>query len=87
MIVLGEGPPQELDGTTVRADATNILLIFQDHKENLVLDFVIMEGTVFFFVSDTKNISIQCKKLCRRTICIVFRKYFERFYSQWYEEK
>ena len=54
MIVLGEGPPQELNGTTVRADATNILLIFQDHKENLILDFIIIEGTVFFFVSDTK---------------------------------
>ena len=63
MIVLGEGPPQELDGTTIRADATNILLIFQDHKENLVLDFIIIEGTVFFLLVTQKYINPMQKTL------------------------
>ena len=63
MIVLGEGPPQELDGTTVRADTTNILLIFQDHKENLILDFIIIEGTVFFLLVTQKYINPMQKTL------------------------
>ena len=63
MIVIDEGPPQELDDTAVRADATNILLIFQDHKENLVLDIVIMEGTVFFLLVTQKYINPMQKTL------------------------
>ena len=50
ILILGKGPTQGLDDTTLSAEAQYFSIIFQDQIENFVLVCIIMGATVFYLL-------------------------------------
>ena len=50
ILILGKGPTQGLDDTTLSAEAQYFSIIFQDQIENFVLVCIIMGATAFYLL-------------------------------------
>ena len=50
ILILGKGPTQGLDDTTLSAETQYFSIIFQDQIENFVLVCIIMGATVFYLL-------------------------------------
>ena len=69
IIILGEGPTQELDDTTLTAKQ-NILLILLNQEKDLYQVYTVMEATISYLLIDY---TIQSKKLRDKRLLTVFR--------------
>ena len=69
IIILGEGPTQELDDTTLTAKQ-NILLILLNQEKDLYQVYTVMEATISYLLIDY---TIQSKKLRDKRLFTVFR--------------
>ena len=78
ILILGEGPTQGSDDTTLRAEAKYSIDVTQSEPR---CPYIIMEAAVSYLLM-VKNKSIQSKRLRNKTVSIVFRQYFNRFYYQ-----
>ena len=69
IIILGEGPTQELDDTTLTAKQ-NILLILLNQEKDLYQVYTVMEATISYLLIDY---TIQSKKVRDKRLFTVFR--------------
>ena len=69
IIILGEGPTQELDDTTLTAKQ-NILLILLNQEKDLYQVYTVMEAAISYLLIDY---TIQSKKLRDKRLFTVFR--------------
>ena len=67
--ILGEGPTQELDDTTLTAKQ-NILLILLNQEKDLYQVYTVMEATISYLLIDY---TIQSKKVRDKRLFTVFR--------------
>ena len=72
MLVLGEGPTQGLDDTTITAEAKYPINFTQSRKK-IVLSLHCNEKKIVFYLLMQQKISIQSKRFKNKTISIVFR--------------
>ena len=83
IFVLGEGPAQELDDITIKAEA-KYSNSFSISQKEFCLSIHYNGSSSFLFVN-AKNInsliSIQSKKLKTKTTPTTFRKYFQKRFS------
>ena len=72
ILILDEGPTQELDGTTVTVEALYPINFTQSRKR-FVLSLHYNGSNSFFFVNATKVYQLKAKKIRKITSCNVFR--------------
>ena len=72
ILILGEGPTQGLDDTTVTAEA-KYPINFTLSGKRFVLNLHCSRSNSFLFVNYFKSISIQSKKLRNKRLCTVIR--------------
>ena len=72
ILILTEKPTQGLDDTTSTAKAKHPINFIKSGKR-FVLSLHYSGSSSFFFVTSTKSISIQSKKLKNKKLCTVFR--------------
>ena len=78
ILIPGEGPTQGFDDTTLSAEAKYSIDVTQSEPR---FPYIIMEASVSYLLM-VKNKSIQSKRFRNKTVSIVFRQYFNRFYYQ-----
>ena len=76
ILIFGEGPTQGFDDTELLAEAKYSIDVTQSE---LRFPYIVMEAAVSYLLM-VKNKSIQSKRLRNKTVSIVFRQYFNRFY-------
>ena len=79
ILVLGKGPTQGLDDTTITAEA-EYSINFSRSQRKFCLSPHYNGSNSFLFVNATKIYQFKAKN-SNKTISIVFRKYFKRFHS------
>ena len=80
ILILGEGPTQGLDDTTLMAEAKYPINFTQSGKR-FVLSLHYNGSSIFLFLNATKVYPIQSKRLGNTGLCTVFREYFKIFYN------
>ena len=81
ILILGIGPTQGLDDTTLTAEAQySINFSISNRKFYLIMHY--NGRSSFLFLNTTKIYQFKAKDSEIKKISIVFRKYFRRFFSQ-----
>ena len=81
ILILGIGPTQGLDDTTLTAEAQySINFSISNRKFYLIMHY--NGRSSFLFLNATKIYQFKAKDSEIKKISIVFRKYFRRFFSQ-----
>ena len=80
ILILGEGPTQGLDDTTLTAEAKYPINFTQSGKR-FVLSLHYNGSNSFLFVNATKIYQFKAKDSEIKKTSLVFRKYFKRFHS------
>ena len=78
ILILGEGLTQGFDDTALWAEAKYSI---DTTQSELRFPYIVMEAAVSYLLI-VKNKSIQSKRLRNKTVSIVLRQYFNRFYYQ-----
>ena len=80
ILVLGKGPTQGLDDTTMTVEA-KYSISFSRSNIKFCLGLRYNSSNSFLFVNATKIHQFKAKNCEIKKISVVFRKYFKRFFS------
>ena len=80
ILIVGKGPAQGLDDTTLKAEAEYRINFTQSNRKT-VLSLHYNGGNSFLFVNAKKIYQFKANDSEIKKISLVYRKYFEKFYS------
>ena len=80
ILIVGKGPAQGLDDTTLKAEAEYRINFTQSNRKT-VLSLHYNGGNSFLFVNAKKIYQFKANDSEIKKVSLVYRKYFEKFYS------